>query len=137
MKKKPPKEYRLDAVFSKLVRERAENTCERCGNQSRKMDCSHLYGRRMRSSRWAPENAACHCTTCHRELTEKPVLFAEWIVKHLGEERASELRLKAHAQRKRTAAEKRDLLEKMNEEYKRMIKLRAEGVRGRIEFETD
>lgn len=134
--KKPNRilEYRLDELFSKLVRERAEHRCEKCHKLDGKMDCSHLYGRRMRSVRFDPENAACHCTTCHRWLTERPIEFAEWIVNHLGRERADALRLRAHKSLTRTPSQRRDLYEAMKAEFARMKELRAQGVTGRIEF---
>ena len=131
------KEYRLDALFSKLVRERADYTCERCFRNFReegKLDCSHLYGRRMRSVRFDPSNAVAHCTTCHRWLTERPVEFAEWIVGHLGEGEADRLRTRAHAPVKRSRGEVKDLFDVMQSELARLESLRLNGRQGRIEF---
>ena len=131
------KESKLDEVFSKLVRGRTAYNCEsgleKCPNGQ--AQCSHLYSRRARSTRFDPKNAACHCAYCHMYLGGNPVVFGEWIVSHLGKAEAATLRLRAHANLKRSRGEVQDLYEKMKSELKRMEELRMDGETGRIEFE--
>ena len=85
-----------DRHFSKLVRTRAGWKCECCGKQylenAQGLHCSHFFGRRSRATRWMQDNAAAHCWSCHQKLGANPVLFNEWIVERLGQERVDELR---------------------------------------------
>lgn len=137
---KPPrnpktlKERHLDAAFSLLVRMRANFRCERCSNTGVKMDCSHLFGRRNRSTRFDPDNAVCHCATCHRHLTENPMVFAEWIHGYLGPDRAAKLRLRVNTPIKRTTSQKRDLYNRMLSEIDRITDIRSNRVTKREEF---
>ena len=128
------KESHLDKLFSKLVRGRTNGYCEKCGTNHRQAHCSHLFGRRHRSTRFDPTNASTHCTTCHRWLTENPFEFGKWIAEHLGNDGAEALRRKAHSTRKRSQPEMRDLHNEMKSKLKDMEALRANGETGRIEF---
>ena len=135
------KEKRLDEVFSKLVRLRANRYCEamitsKCEGTNGQMQCSHFFSRRNRSTRFDPSNAACHCASCHRYLGGNPVIFNEWINRHLGIEAAADLRLRAHTPLKRSQPEIRDKLHLMKQELKRMESMRNAGETGRIEFIT-
>jgi len=49
-----------DKIFSLLVRERAGHVCERCGvGRQAKLECSHIFSRTHRATRWHPDNAQC------------------------------------------------------------------------------
>lgn len=79
-----------DTIFSKIIRLRARWTCEACGQYfplGHGLQCSHFFGRRHRSTRWDPDNAAAHCFGCHRRFTENPLEFAAWVRKYLGDTR--------------------------------------------------
>ena len=132
------KETHLDKLFSKLIRGRTNGYCQRCETNHRQAHCSHLFSRRHRSTRWdETANCVCHCTTCHRYLTENPYKFSEWIIEHLGKEDAEALCLKAHTTRKRSQPQMRDLYEKMESQWAIMNLLRNEGFEGRIEFDLE
>lgn len=79
-----------DAAFSKLIRTRANWTCESCGTAygpgAQGLHCSHLFGRRSRATRWHSLNAFAHCFACHQYLGSNPVIFAEWAIEKLGRE---------------------------------------------------
>ena len=131
------KEKHLDALFSKLVRGRTAYNCEsgleKCKNGQ--AQCSHLFGRGARSTRFDPENAVTHCAHCHMHLTANPLEFGEWILAYHGKKKTEALRLKAHTTLKRSQSDMRELHEKMKSELKRMEELRMDGETGRIEFE--
>lgn len=134
------KRDKIDDTFSKLVRERAEWTCECCGKeypegQRQGLHCSHFYSRRHKATRWSPMNAAAHCFSCHQKLGGNPVEFSAWIEKHIGSGALEILRERAHSICKLTKADKEDIYKHLKSEYKRMMALRADGVVGRIEFE--
>jgi hypothetical protein len=128
------KEKHLDQLFSLLVRGRTNGYCEFCKRNDRQAQCSHLFGRRSRNTRFCPINAATHCAVCHRWLGENPLEFGEWMVRHLGHDAVEDLRLRAHTTRKRSQPEMRDLYNEMKSELSRMEAMRAEGFTGRIEF---
>jgi hypothetical protein len=89
-----------DTVFSKIIRLRAKWTCESCNTYfhlGHGLQCSHFFGRRHRSTRWDPDNAAAHCFGCHRNFTENPIAFTAWIKKYLGDVRYEALQLR-HSQ---------------------------------------
>lgn len=128
----------LDGVFSDLVRERANWTCERCGRyapegQRQGLHCSHNYGRRNRSVRWWPLNAVCLCYACHQWYGDYPLDASDWLRRKLGD-LADILRERANTPRKYTAAERREMLVHYRAEWKRLQQLRKEGATGRLEF---
>lgn len=136
------KRDKMDIIFSKLVRERANWTCEVCGThypegKRQGLECSHFFTRSKRSTRWHPKNAAAHCTKCHFHLGGNPIEFAEWIEGHLGKPEAEALRLKANTPLKFTKTMKADLYQEMKAEMSRLEALRSEGETGRLEFELE
>ena len=132
-----------DALFSELVRERADWTCEACGKvypegQRQGLHCSHFYGRRHRATRWSEINAASHCFGCHQKLGGNPVVFARWISKHLAELYGANvpaaLEEKHNSIAKITKKDKKEMNVHFRAELKRLKELRAKGHAGRIEF---
>lgn len=128
-----------DDIFSRLVRERANWTCERCGKhyppgQTQGLHCSHFYSRRYRATRWHPMNAAAHCFACHEYLGGNPVEFALWIDRHIGSVAAAKLGMLAHSTAKWTKVDLQEIYLRMCYEHKRMMELRQGGHQGRIEF---
>lgn len=133
-----------DDWFSKCVRERANWTCEICNthypdaaaNGAGQLDCSHHEGRGNWSVRFDPDNAECACCACHfREGgTERRAREA------LGDGRYEILMEKARdtelGRMYRRTKGKGDISKHFRNEFRRMRKLRAEGVTGRIEFEA-
>ena len=136
------KRDKVDAIFSKLIRERADWSCERCGKhfpsrggkEAMGLHCSHLYSRRHTRTRHDPDNAVAHCFTCHQWLGENPVDFANWIEDYIGVGRLEILSEKAHSECKMTKKDKEAQYQHLKAEYSRMMALREEGQQGRIEF---
>lgn len=79
----------LDSLFSEFIRKRALLTggCEYCGQfkSYAQLQCSHFIGRRKRSTRYDPDNAAGVCFSCHSYLGEHPYEHTEWFKKRLGD----------------------------------------------------
>jgi hypothetical protein len=138
---KPAKGMRgkLDKLFSELVRERANWTCEACGKQYKQEDrmglhCSHFFSRRYTATRWHPDNAASHCFGCHQRLGGNPIEFSQWIQEHIGQQAVDELaRLRNMLPRWRDP-QYRDLLDHLRIELDMMRAKRTNGEAGRIEF---
>ena len=75
---------KAETEWKRVVRARANNTCEKCGQSWRKMDCHHLIGRGEHLLRWNPDNGIllcgnpCHCFgkgSAHKD----PVVFSQWL----------------------------------------------------------
>jgi hypothetical protein len=135
------KRDKLDILFSKLIRERSDYSCDRCHlnfrHETHGLQCSHFVTRGHHTLRWEPLNAAAHCISCHFKLGADPVLFAEWICEYLGHEKYEALKLKKQTLIKRSKADKEALYRVMKAEEKRMTALRHGGKTGRIEFSLD
>ena len=129
----------LDAVFSDLIRERADWTCEVCGKEfpDRKgagLHCSHYFGRRGASTRHFGDNCYAHCYACHQKLGSRPHDFRSWVYEQLGVTRYDELVLRANKPRKYTKADNKDRLEHFKAQLAYMRKRRMNGETGYIEF---
>ena len=74
-----------DSNFSKAIKLRDKNTCQKCGKQSDRMECSHIHGRRHRTIRWDALNALTKCHGCHRWWHENPTEAGQWFVDKFGE----------------------------------------------------
>ena len=130
-----------DIVFSNLVRERAEWTCERqsCSKYFPEghragLECSHFYTRSRKSVRWSPLNACAQCTGCHSHLGGNPMEFADWIREYLGPEKSAALivqnRIIMHLKRH----DKREILANLKASLEHMQSCRRAGEVGRLEF---
>ena len=132
------KRDKYDALFSFLVRERANWKCEYCLRDFRhdphSLHCSHVFGRRKQSVRCHPDNAMAHCIGCHRILGENPVEFARFVMETLGEQRYERLKVLANKPTKFTKADKELIHKHYLAEKAGMVKMREEGFQGRIEF---
>ena len=131
----------MDDWFSRCVREAANWTCERCGTYYSEgarqgLHCSHLFGRRRLSVRYAPDNAVAHCFTCHQILGENPLRFASWIRQHLGEEKTDLLEERANTIIRLKAYHKKQILENLKASHADLLEQRRQGITGRLTFES-
>jgi hypothetical protein len=86
---------KLDRLCSSIVRARGK--CERCGKKNN-LQAAHIFGRRFLNTRFLLENILCLCPDCHINFAhQKPILFAEWVKKYLGEDKYESLK-EAHRQ---------------------------------------
>ena len=136
-----------DDAFSRCVRERANWTCELCKTvhpdaqatgRSRALHCSHFIGRGNWSVRFDAFNAFCHCYACHvrfgsdKYLQEKHHAEVFWIGQSFFiKERKQDTKLGRFARKSQ-----KEIAKHYRHEYERMRALRADGQRGRIEFEN-
>ena len=128
-----------DDIFSRLVRERANWACERCGRHfppgaTQGLHCSHFYGRARKSVRWASFNAFAHCYGCHANLTAHPADFMQWIFDRIPQECYARLTALANRQIRFNKHDLETLYRHLCAEHKRMMELRQAGNQGRIEF---
>jgi hypothetical protein len=66
---------RADTMMSKHVREGAR--CARCGSD-KALQWAHVFSRRYRAIRWAPENCFVLCARCHAYFTHHPAEWEQW-----------------------------------------------------------
>lgn len=133
------KRDKYDAVFSDLIRERANWTCELCSRQfpegtRQSLHCSHLFGRRYLGTRFHPDNCFSLCAGCHMKMGENPVEHHEWARKRLGDGLIDILREKAQKVRKLPKHEKEAMYKHYKDELVRLRLLRKLGDTGRLEF---
>ena len=128
-----------DALFSDLVRERANWCCECCGaffgiGERQGLHCSHHISRRFNATRWCPNNAAAHCARCHRQFTDNPVEHGAWIIGHMGEQNYRNLKLASQRLTPLKKHDRADIRETLKGQWIDMRKQRESGHSGRCEF---
>jgi hypothetical protein len=65
-----------DRLWATLVRARAANTCERCGEPAR--ESHHAYGRADHRLRFNVRNGVSMCFQCHVWAESYPIEFTNW-----------------------------------------------------------
>ena len=133
------KRDKYDKVFSDLVRERSNWTCECCGKhfpegRRQGLHCSHVYSRRHQATRYLGLNAFAHCYSCHQQLGGSPIEFTAWVRNQLGDGAFDRLREAHNTVVKRTKAEKEELYAHLKEELKKIQEKRKNGETGYIDF---
>ncbi len=131
---------KIDKVFSRLVRCRANWTCEKCGTfyeegNRQGLHCSHIYGRARKSTRWSDLNAVAHCMGCHRFLTANPIIFSEWAKDYLGDENYFKLTRLANTPTRLNDSIKKEIYDDLRAQLKVMERARDEGEEGYLPFE--
>ena len=61
---------KLDLLWAKKIKERANYTCEYCLEKNAWVNAAHIIGRRYRGTRWMLDNGICLCYGCHRAYDE-------------------------------------------------------------------
>ena len=128
-----------DGHFSDCIRIREDYTCEHCRkyvpeDNRYNAQCAHIIGRKHKSTRHDPANCLMLCGTCHSIFTDNPIQFVEWLVEYLGQAHLDQLQQKKNRIIKKMKNEEKDKAKHYLAEKKRMLKERAEGIQGRIEF---
>ena len=127
-----------DRWFSLLVRERAGNRCEACGDNET-VQCAHIQGRRHRATRWHPWNAICLDYKCHRFYTEHPLefsLFLQQEHKIFTARQLDDVIALSHSTPRYRKAELEEIRLNLKASYEKMMMERRAGVTGRIEFDS-
>ena len=132
------KRDKYDAVFSDLVRERVDHTCERCNihipeGMRMSSHCAHIHGRKSQATRYDPDNALCLCAKDHYYFTDHPTEFAAFLRDYLGEGHLEIIREKSHSIKKWYKGEKDEMRKHYQQELKRIRADREKGIVGRIE----
>ena len=89
---------KADSLFSKWIRRRDNNTCQRCKRKfldgEAGLHCSHFYGRVNESTRFEPDNCVAICYGCHKYFDETDrEAYRDFKLKQLGEKRFNSLRV--------------------------------------------
>ena len=128
-----------DKYFSLCARERADNTCERCGKvypEGRGLQACHFESRGNWAVRFEPLNIFCCCYGCHQQLDGSPITFTEFYIEKRGQvaydvlvEKTRDLMLGKENRR-----HKAEIAEWYKEVYSQMLMQRSMGVTGWLEF---
>lgn len=114
-----------DDWFSKVVRLKADWTCECCGRQyggpSTGLHCAHIYGRANKRVRWSLDNAVSLCFGCHQTFTANPLDFHSWLQGYLGEGHMEMLNEKRHQMFKTTKIIRKEISDHYREEFRTLM----------------
>lgn len=82
-----------DDLFSRFIRHRDGLVCQYClkAFPFEKLDCSHLFSRGDKSTRWEEDNAVSGCRPCHDYFGVHKREHREFFIKRLGRDRVEEL----------------------------------------------
>jgi len=94
MKRKVDK---LDVLFSKYIRLKANYACEYCGGNGQ-THCHHgVVHRRYKNTRYEEDNCACVCVSCHWYLGDFPQINTQFFRKRIGLDRMEQLEILARS----------------------------------------
>lgn len=95
MKRKTPKDYLLDNLWSQIVRSRDGFTCVLCGKTryQTQIDAHHIVGRSYYETRWLIENGTSLCKACHDRVGRLPREQEHLIKKTIGKDREEQLEI--------------------------------------------
>ena len=94
----------LDEMWSYVVKARAFNTCQRCGQRiddekhglnTMANDPHHIFSRGKDSTKYDPDNGICLCRNCHNWAGDHPKECRAWIISIKGEEWYHKLKVKS------------------------------------------
>lgn len=88
---------KLDTLWSKLVKDKANNTCERCFSQAKRLNSHHLVSRRYIQTRYNLSNGISLCVGCHFYAHQNSLEFSKWVIEKKGEDWYNRLQLKKQA----------------------------------------
>lgn len=123
-----------DRYFSLCIRERADNTCEKCEETQKKLECSHFHSRRHRGLRFDPNNACCLCFECHQFLGGDPPEHVRFFTNLMGEGMIEILRDKKNGIYKLAKGELKEIAAFYRQELKLLKEARDNGETGRLEI---
>lgn len=90
--------HRIDTLFSKYIRDRANNVCEYCGLPNKAVECHHgVVHRRYMNTRYEAGNCICVCKACHRFLSDFPNINSDFFRKRIGSDRVEQLEILARS----------------------------------------
>ena len=111
---------KADTIFSKIIR--SYGKCEMCGRSDEvQLHCAHFIGRNNHTLRWDYLNAICLCAGCHRGAHDDPQNFVEWF-KRQYPSRYMYVSHNKNQLTKRTALDYKELVELLEERYKKCLK---------------
>ena len=125
-----------DIAFSHCIRAAADNTCLRCKKQFERTECSHVFGRRHRTIRWAKDNAKCLCHACHRWWHENPADSGRWFLLEVGKHFLDLLREKRDSRVKVPKSEEKEIAKHYREQLKQIEDKRLDGQTGYVDFQS-
>lgn len=120
--KQPSKKFKkewADKLWASIIKYRAGNKCEYCGN-ARQLNSHHIYSRSHLSLRWDLDNGVCLCALHHVlgnfSAHKDPIGFIDWLKESRGEEWLDSLRVKKNTIQKLTEDDKFQIVEQLKQE---------------------
>ena len=124
----------LDDAWSKLVKLRAGNCCEYCGN-TKSLNSHHIFSRGKKSTRWDVNNGICLCVAHHIgsgfSAHKTPLPFARWLIEKRGESWYDLLNYRSNQTYKAHDFEKEILLNELRKEIKQYENNKIQSIKRR------
>src|SRR3990167_7549683 len=113
---------KLDAIFSRFIRERDNWTCFTCGAKAPEVviQCGHFISRAHNSTRYDPENCVAQCVKCNIFLAGNHGEFAIRLMEKLGQEGFRALVEKSRQTKQFTPHELKKIIELYEERTRKM-----------------
>ena len=124
---------KLDILFSKMIRERDNWTCQHTGKKADLVDCAHIVSRRHVSTRWHPYNAITLCRASHMFFTDHPFDWADWCQERFGGDFIGELRAVSNQSVNWSKAVREGIYKDYQKVYRGMVEARRQ-TEQRIDF---
>lgn len=126
-----------DILMSRLIRERDDWTCQRCGQRHEPpttgLHHAHLFTRRSRSTRWDADCGVALCYGCHQWVDSHPAEKELLARRLLGDGRYELLRQKHARPARYRKSDIADIRKHLRSELDRLKMLRMGGKRGPLE----
>jgi 5-methylcytosine-specific restriction endonuclease McrA len=108
---------KVDDVFSKVIRQRDGYTCRACGKSRAEtvIQCSHIYSRRHKATRWDLDNAVALCFKCHMDWHSNPTEARKLALTWMSGKQLAALRRKAMTPTKVRKDEKEKIYRKLKD----------------------
>ena len=97
----------IDAIFSKMVKDRDDWTCQRCAttydrtekSSNRSLQCSHFFPRQLMGTRFELDNLDALCAGCHMRVeSDKMGWYMDYMIEKLGPKKYEALKIKAYGE---------------------------------------
>lgn len=100
----------LDTAFRKYIINRDGHKCVIC-DETKSLQCAHIFGRAVHSTRWEPDNALTLCLYCHDWGHHNVALFRRLAESIIGQDKLNRINRMYNRPVKLTEEQKQEKLE--------------------------
>jgi len=114
---------KLDAIFSKYIRERDDGKCYTCGlhKDPKEMQCGHFITRGQHNTRFSEINCHCQCVGCNVFKMGNKEVYSVNLEKQYGYGILQKLAKEGNESRCYAIKELQELIETYKEKYEKLV----------------